>query len=88
MCTVYRASVKNRPVHELVSENLRRLTEEKGIPLPVVADRAGLDRREFFAVLAGDKEGDLDWLNKVAEALDVDTAELVVDHSAKPKPDA
>ena len=80
--------MKNRPVHELVSENLRRLTEEKSISLAQIADRAGFDRREFFAVLAGDREGDLDWLNRVAEAIGVDTAELVVDHNSRRDLDA
>ncbi|PRQ04620.1 hypothetical protein ENSA5_06250 [Enhygromyxa salina] len=40
--------MQHRPLHEIVSENLKRLTEEKGIPLATVADRAGLDRRAFF----------------------------------------
>ena len=75
--------MQNRPLHELVTENLRRLTEEKGIPLTVVADRAGLDRAEMFAVMAGELEGDLEWLNKVAEALGVEIAELVVDRQQR-----
>ena len=74
--------MNSRPIYELVSENLRRLTEEKGVPLTVVADRAGLDRREFFEVIAGEREGDFEWLRKVAEALDVEIAELVVDLSS------
>ena len=71
--------MQHRPLHEIVSENLKRLTEEKGVPLATVADRAGLDRRAFFAVLTGEIEGDLDWLNKVADAIGVDTADLVED---------
>lgn len=83
--SVYGRAVESRPIHELVSENLRRLTEEKGMPLAVVADRAGLDRREFFAVLTGEQEGDFDWLVKVAEAIGVTTADLVVDNQQPPK---
>ena len=70
---MYLRGVQNRPLHELVTENLRRLTEEKGISLGVVADRAGLDRAEMFAEMAGEVE------DKVAEALGVEVAELVVD---------
>ena len=73
-------TVKSRPLHELVSENLHRLTEEKGITLADVADRAGLERRDFLAVLAREREGDFDWLVKVAKAIDVEPADLVVDH--------
>lgn len=47
--------------------------------LAAVADRAGLDRAEMFAVMAGEVEGDLEWLNKVAAALGVEVAELVID---------
>lgn len=72
----YRRAVQNRPAHELVTENLRRLTEAKGVPLAVVADRAGIDRRELFEVMAGQREADLDWLNRLAEALEVHVAEF------------
>ncbi|MCA9697564.1 MAG: helix-turn-helix transcriptional regulator [Myxococcales bacterium] len=64
------------PAHEIVTENLRRLTEAKGIPLTVVADRAGIDRRQLFAMMAGEFDADLDWLNRLAEALDVPLSEL------------
>lgn len=80
--------MQHRPLHEIVSENLKRLTEEKGIPLATVADRAGLDRRALFEVLTGEVEGDLDWLNKVAEAIGVDTAELVEDPNPPRQTDA
>ena len=71
----------NPLAHELVTENLRRLTEAKGIPLTVVADRAGIDRRQLFAMMAGEYDADLDWLNKLADALDVDVTDLFVDHT-------
>jgi transcriptional regulator with XRE-family HTH domain len=72
--------VANRPAHELVTENLRRLTEAKGIPLTVVADRAGIDRRELFAMMAGEYDADLDWLNRLADALGVHVSEFLVDN--------
>ena len=77
----YRRPVPNRPAHELVTENLRYLTEKKGIPLTVVADRAGIDRRELFAMMAGEYDADLDWLTKLADALEVHVAALLVDRS-------
>ena len=76
-CTVF--FVPSPLAHEVVTENLRRLTETKGIPLTVVADRAGIDRRELFAMMAGEYDADLVWLNKLAEALDVGIAELFAD---------
>lgn len=76
---MYRLLVADRPAHELVTENLRRLTEAKGIPLTVVADRAGIDRRELFAMMAGEYDAKLDWLNKLADGLGVHLSELFVD---------
>ncbi|KIG16751.1 hypothetical protein DB30_04095 [Enhygromyxa salina] len=64
-----------------MTENLRRLTKAKGIPLTVVADRAEIDRRQLFAMMAGEYDADLDWLNKLADALEVDVTELFVDHT-------
>ena len=81
--TVHR--VKIRPLHELVSENLHRIADERGIRLVDIAELAGIDRREFLAVLAGELEGDLDWLNMIAAAVGVDTTALVVDLYPEPK---
>ena len=74
----------NPLAHEVVTKNLRRLTAAKGIPLPVVADRAGIDRRELFAMMAGEYDADLDWLNRLAEALEVDLTELFRDDDGAP----
>jgi transcriptional regulator with XRE-family HTH domain len=71
--------VTSPEAHEIVTENLRRLTEAKGIPLTVVADRAGIDRRELFAMMAGEYDPDLDWLGRLADALKVPMSELFLE---------
>ncbi len=63
--------------HELLTINLRRLTEESHTPLTVIADRAGIDRRELFAVLAGEIQADIEWLYKLADGLGVRASELL-----------
>lgn len=68
-----------QPAHVLLALNLRRLTELRGISLAAVADRSGIDRRELFAVLAGEVDPDLDWLNKLADGLGVRLAALFDD---------
>jgi hypothetical protein len=84
---LYPPPVPSRPGHILLTENLRRLTEEKGIPLTLVAGRAGVDSAELFAAMAGQIDPDLDWLNRIADALGVEVAELVVDNQRdKPPP--
>ncbi|EDM76684.1 hypothetical protein PPSIR1_38189 [Plesiocystis pacifica SIR-1] len=72
----------SRPGYILLTENLRRLTEEKSISLASVADLAGIDRAELFAAMAGEIDPDLDWLNKLADGLGVKVSELVRDVSA------
>lgn len=76
--------VENRPTHVLLAENLGRIAEQRGITVPEIADVAGLDRRELLAVLAGQYDADLDWLNEIADALEVDIWELVVDLERAP----
>jgi transcriptional regulator with XRE-family HTH domain len=75
----YPSGVSNRPTHVLVAENLGRITEAMGITLADVATRAGMDPRELFAVLAGQYDADLDWLRRIAAALEVNLSDLVVD---------
>ncbi|WP_181197319.1 hypothetical protein [Enhygromyxa salina] len=40
-------------------------------------------RRELFAMMAGEYDAELDWLNKLADALDVDVTELFADPDRK-----
>ena len=71
--------MENRPAHILVAENLGRITEARGITLADVAARAGIDQRELFAVFSGQYDADLEWLGKIASALEIEMAELLVD---------
>ena len=73
---VYLLGVADLLPHELVTMNLRRLTEEQGIPLSVLADRAGIDRRQLFDMMAGEYDADLDWIERLAEVLEVPLREL------------
>jgi DNA-binding phage protein len=57
---------------------VRVLAEQRGMPLSILADFAGVSRSHFFDVLAARKSPTLDWLVKVAAALDVDVVELLV----------
>ena len=71
----------------MLTINLRRLTEIKGMPLTVLADRAGMSRSELFAVMAGEIDPDLHWLRRLAEAMDVSLADLfLVEEYSQPPP--
>nr|WP_255216460.1 helix-turn-helix transcriptional regulator [Pseudenhygromyxa sp. WMMC2535] len=65
---------------------MRRLTEVRGISLAAVADRSGIDRRELFAVMAGEVDPSLDWLNGLADGLGVRLAELFEEPPGQPPP--
>jgi transcriptional regulator with XRE-family HTH domain len=56
--------------------NLRRLTDAKDMPLTVLADRAGVDRRQLFEMMSGEYDADLDWITRLAVALEVPLSEL------------
>ncbi|WP_086001225.1 helix-turn-helix domain-containing protein [Plesiocystis pacifica] len=73
------ANVDELSAHDLLTENLRRLTQLGGIPLTVVADRAGINRRELFAVMAGEIDPDLDWLCRLAAGVGVPLSTLFLE---------
>ena len=56
---------------------IRRIADERSIPLSHLPDRAAIARSHFWNVMAGKKSPTLRWLGKVASALDVDAEELL-----------
>lgn len=73
-----------RPPYILVAENLDRITASRGITLADVAKRAGIDQSELFNVITGQYDADVEWLGKIARALDVRMAQLVIDREREP----
>lgn len=53
------------------------LAATRGITLSHLPDRAGVTRSHFWNVMAGKKSPTLQWLGKLAKALDVDVEDLV-----------
>jgi len=76
--------VEIRPPYILVAENLDRITASRGITLADVAKRAGIDQSELFNVITGQYDADVEWLGKIARALDVRMAQLVIDREREP----
>jgi hypothetical protein len=76
----YRASPEARvdELHQRVTDRIREVAEERGIAVTHLPDRAGVGRSHFWEVMAGRSSPTLDWLGRVAAALDVDVGELVV----------
>ncbi len=72
--------------HTRVARNVRRIARTKRLAITHVADRAGVSRAELFNVLGGEKSPTVRLLVKLADALEVDIAELFAPLVARPSP--
>ncbi len=61
----------------VLAQNLRRISSKRRIGLNALADLAGVSRSQMYDVLAKRKSATIDWLDKVADALDVEVTELL-----------
>ena len=60
-----------------VANRIRELASRRKLQIIELADRAEVSRAHLFAVLAGRKSPTLDFLNRLANALDYDPHELL-----------
>lgn len=64
-------------LHQRVVDRIRKLAEERGIPITHLPERARVGRSHFFGVMAGSSSPTLSWLSRIAEALEADVEALV-----------
>jgi transcriptional regulator with XRE-family HTH domain len=64
-------------LRETVARNLRRLRQEKGLSQEELAHRAGINRNYIGMLEREEHAATVDMLEKLAEVLDVDPAELL-----------
>ena len=64
-------------LREIVAGNLRRLRHAKGISQEELADRAGIDRNYVGKLEREENAATVDMLEKLAQVLGVDPAELL-----------
>ena len=62
----------------VLAENIRAAAEAKGFTVTSAADFAAVSRSQMFDVLAGKTSPTVDWICKVANALDVPPHELLM----------
>ena len=67
----------------LVARNVRVAAKRKRIALTALADFAGVSRSQMFAVLKSTTSPTLDWIAKVATALDAEPWQLLAPRTAK-----
>lgn len=61
----------------VLAENIRAAAEAKGLSITALADFATVSRSQMFDVLACKTSPTIDWLGRVAGALDVPPHELL-----------
>jgi transcriptional regulator with XRE-family HTH domain len=64
------------PVHARLAANIRDLADERGLALSVLADLAGVSRAQLFRVTGCRSSPTVEFLVKVATALQVDVSAL------------
>lgn len=71
-------------LRSLLATNLRAAAEQRGMTLTALADFATVSRAQVFNVTACRVSPTLDWLSKVAAALDMEPWELLAPPGAAP----
>lgn len=74
----------DREVRALVAKNIRAAATARGVTLTALADFATVSRAQMFNVLRGTTAPTIDWIAKVAEALDVEPWHLLAPRSQRP----
>ena len=64
-----------------LARNIRRAAHARGLGLNQLSDLAGVSRAQLYAVLGGKSSPSLEWLCKVADALDLHPSALLEDLS-------
>lgn len=60
----------------VVTENIKRIIEQKGLKQRIVADRSGFSKQQFCDMLHGRKVMRAEYVQEIAKALDVSVSEL------------
>jgi transcriptional regulator with XRE-family HTH domain len=63
-------------VHARLAERIRDLADERGLAISILADLSGVSRAQLNRVLAGTSSPTVEFLVKVAAALQVDVSAL------------
>jgi transcriptional regulator with XRE-family HTH domain len=69
--------VSDQKAKSKVAENIKKYARKQNLPINSLADFAGVSRSQLYDVLAGKKSPTVAWLEKIAQALEVDVQNLV-----------
>lgn len=68
---------KRRPLRAAVARNIREAADDRKMSLNRLADLSGVSRSQLYGVLAQQTAPSIIWLERIANALDVDIMTLV-----------
>lgn len=66
-----------KSLRKVLARNIRSLAKEKGKALNTWAELAGVSRAQLYAVLGQRTAPSIDWLQRLAEAIDVEPWRLL-----------
>jgi DNA-binding phage protein len=75
--------VEPRALRLLLAKNLRATARRRKMTLTALADFGGVSRAQMFNILRCSSSATLDWIAKVASALDVEPWQLLAPRAAK-----
>ena len=78
--------VKDMNITEVFASNLKFYRNKIGISQTEFADKAGLHRTYISSIECGKRSISLDNIQKIAEALDIETYLLFIDNKEKQEP--
>lgn len=64
-------------IRSVLANNIRELVDDSDITLDQLAEKAGVSRSHLMRVMAMASSPSIDWVQKIADAFDVDIAALV-----------
>lgn len=76
--------MKPDAIRSVLARNIRALAKEKGKALNTWAELAGVSRAQLYAVLGRKTAPSIDWVEKLAHALDVEPWTLLVPRGPDP----
>lgn len=69
----------------MLARNIRALAKERGKTLNTWADLGGVSRAQLYAVLGRKTAPSIDWVEKLADAMDVEAWTLLVPPPGSPQ---
>lgn len=79
--------MKPKTLRSVLARNIRATAKEKGKALNTWAELAGISRAQLYAVLGRTTAPTIDWVEKLAQAVDIEPWKLLTPSEQLPPPE-